>query len=278
MEGGSTLFKLNYFEEEAYMTQSSQLYLETVLPAVGNSFCIMPSYRAERSHTRRHLAEYTHIEGEMPFIKFEDLLDYLRDMIVDVCDRVVKEHGDILSHFNPNFVAPKHDDFKVMTHREAIDYCNANGIFNEKDGKKLKFEYDDDISEMPERAMTDKINKPIFLTKFPAHIKSFYMLKSEADQHLTDSVDLLMPNVGEIVGGSMREHSYDKLMAGFKAHDIDPTPYYWYTDLRYVLLPVFLNFYVVFFFFSCVYVCAVNMAIKNLVALGLDWKDFYVGC
>jgi len=233
VEGGSTLFNLDYFGEPAYMTQSSQLYLETCCPSLGNVFCVMPSYRAEKSHTRRHLAEYTHFEAEMPFIKFEDLIECLRDMVVDVCARIEKDHSDLLKHFNPNFVSPKKEDFVIMSHKEAIDYCNKNGILNTDDnGNKVQFTYEDDISELPEREMTDKINKPIFLTKFPAHIKSFYMLKDSKDNKITDSVDLLIPNVGEIVGGSMREYSYDKLMNGFKTHEIDASPYYWYTDLR----------------------------------------------
>jgi len=160
VEGGSTLFKLNYFDEPAYLTQSSQLYLETCIPSQGNVFCIMPSYRAEISHTRRHLAEYTHVEGEMPFITFEDLLNYLEDMIVNTCERIMQQHGDLVKYFNPNFQIPKRG-FKRMTHEEAIQYCNDNNIYKDEE-KKLKFDKGDDIQEAPERQMTDQINEPIF--------------------------------------------------------------------------------------------------------------------
>jgi asparaginyl-tRNA synthetase len=230
VEGGSTLFSLDYYGEPAYLTQSSQLYLETACPAVGNCFCILPSYRAEKSSTRRHLSEYTHVEGELPFINFDDLLDNLEDMVVDVCERVSSKHGEMLKFMNPDFVVPK-KPFLRMTHEDAIDYCNEHGIFKDEE-KKTKFEYGDDITEMPERAMTDQIGKPIFLTKFPGEIKAFYMSRPEGRPDLTESVDLLMPGVGEIVGGSMREIDLQKLLDGFKAHDIDPTVYYWYTDLR----------------------------------------------
>lgn len=89
-----------------------------------------------------------------------------------------------------------------------------------------------DIPEMPERKMTDTINEPIMLCRFPANIKSFYMSKCPEDSRLTESVDVLLPNVGEIIGGSMRISDYDELMEGYKRENIDPTAYYWYTDQR----------------------------------------------
>lgn len=229
VEGGSTLFNLDYFGEKAFLTQSSQLYLETVIPSLGDVFCFAQSYRAEQSRTRRHVAEYTHLEAECPFIDFTDLLDRLEDLIVDVVDRVLKSPlGYMIKELNPDFKQPQ-KPFRRMPYVEAIQWLKDND-YKKEDG--THYEIGEDIPEAPERFMTDKIGETIMLHSFPAHIKAFYMQKCKDNREFTESVDILMPNVGEIVGGSMRMDNYDELMEAYRKEGLDAESYYWYTDQR----------------------------------------------
>eukprot|EP01095_Lingulamoeba_sp_RSL-Kostka_P001112 TRINITY_DN1159_c0_g1_i1.p1 TRINITY_DN1159_c0_g1~~TRINITY_DN1159_c0_g1_i1.p1 ORF type:complete len:668 (+),score=284.11 TRINITY_DN1159_c0_g1_i1:96-2099(+) len=229
-EGGSELFKVDYYGEEAYLTQSSQLYLETVCPSVGKCFCLLSSYRAEESKTRRHLAEYSHLEAEMPFVTFDDLLNEIEDLVCDTVQRVLdSKYGEMLLKVNPDAKVPKRP-FKRMNYTDAITWLRENNVISEKTGKL--FEFGEDIPEKPERFMVDTIGEPIFLCRFPVEIKAFYMPKCPEDPRLTDSTDLLVPNVGEIVGGSMRINDYNELISAYEREGIDHEPYYWFTDQR----------------------------------------------
>ncbi|KAK5725338.1 hypothetical protein LTR15_003523 [Elasticomyces elasticus] len=230
VEGGSTLFEFDYYSEKAYLTQSSQLYLETALPFAGNVYCIEKSFRAEKSLTRRHLSEYTHVEAELDFITFDDLLNHLEDVICSVIDLVLAQPriNKMIHDLNPKFQKPSRP-FKRMRYADAITWLNDHGINNEDD---KPHEFGDDIAEAAERRMTDILDVPVLLTYFPVPIKSFYMTKDPEDERVTESVDLLIPGVGEIVGGSMRMHDYEELMEAYKRNGIPPEPYYWYTDQR----------------------------------------------
>jgi len=216
VEGGSTLFKYDYYGEEAYLTQSSQLYLETVIQSLGNVWCLEKSFRAERSLTRRHLSEYSHVEAELDFIEFEDLLEHLEEIISQVVDKILDNpvSASYVKLLNPDFKKPSRP-FMRMKYADAIEWLNKQDppIVNEEGSLHV---FGDDIAEAAERRMTDIINRPIFLTHFPVEIKAFYMKKDPNDLRVTESVDVLMPGVGEIVGGSMRMDDYDELIEAYK--------------------------------------------------------------
>ncbi|MFX0174339.1 MAG: asparagine--tRNA ligase [Candidatus Hodarchaeota archaeon] len=226
VEGGSTLFSFKYFDQDAYLTQSSQLYLETVLASLGNVFCILPSFRAEKSRTRRHLTEYTHIESEMPWFDFEDLLDFMEDMIIFVYSEV--QINPIAKKFDVNWDVPT-KPFERVSYEQAIELLREYDIKGET-GEYL--EYGDEITEGPERTLVDRINKPAFLTHFPTGMKPFYMKINEDNPDIMNAADLLLPNVGEIIGGSQREDDLEVLLKRMKDEELDPTPYYWYLDQR----------------------------------------------
>ncbi|KIJ51411.1 hypothetical protein M422DRAFT_158290 [Sphaerobolus stellatus SS14] len=250
VEGGATLFGLNYYGQPAYLTQSSQLYLETCLPSLGDVFCVQESFRAENSHTRRHLSEYTHLEGELAFITFDELMSHIETIICETVDRLMADPvaSALVKQLNPNFVVPQRP-FLRLSYADAIKWLVERGIkrpAEDADGNVIKDEQGnpvmvdhalgDDIAEAAERQMTDILAQPVFLYGFPKELKAFYMKAmpgtGEGGQVYTESCDLLMPNVGEIVGGSMRISDIDELLAAYKRVGIDPAPYYWFTDQR----------------------------------------------
>ncbi|MEM3562685.1 MAG: asparagine--tRNA ligase [Candidatus Jordarchaeaceae archaeon] len=222
-EGGATLFPVKYFDETAYLTQSSQLYLEAVLPALGNVYCIQKSFRAEQHRTRRHLLEYYHFEPELAFIDFEDLIRFAEENIIHIVKRTLEEDYKILELFGVEDLEVPKQPFRRLTYAEALEFFKSRGVVIEPGM---------DIEESKERMLVDHFGEPVFLTEFPAEQKAFYFKRKESDESVALAVDLLVPTVGEIIGGGMREDDYDKIILRLREIKANLDDYRWYTDFR----------------------------------------------
>lgn len=238
-EGGSTLFKLDYpakdhGEMTAYLTQSSQFYLEYCLPALGDVYCIAPSFRAERSQGRRHVTEFLHAECEWTGVfTMEEHVAKLKDMMKGILERFLSVSEDLLKEMGllerVQRLSRMCDESITMTHREAIQYCREHEIYKDEETRE-HFGDRDDIPEAAERKMIDQIDKIVYLTHFPKEFKSFYFRRGPDDTVL--GCDVCVPGVGEIVGSGVRMSDYDELHASLLEAGLKPEEYREYLDLR----------------------------------------------
>lgn len=240
-EGGATLFKLDYPARDkgnipAYLTQSSQFYLEYVLPVLGDCYCIAPSFRAERSQTRRHLTEFLHAECEWSgILTFDDHLEKLRSLVKGTVTKFLQYGSKYLNEINlrerVESLLKMCDDIVTVTHRDAIDYCREHEIYKDYE-TKTHFDYEDDIPEMQERYMIDTMGKIVFLVKFPKGFKSFYMKCADDDPNYVLGCDVEVPGVGEVIGSGVRVHDANELKARLQEQELQEDEYREYIDLR----------------------------------------------
>ncbi|KAM7534298.1 hypothetical protein Aperf_G00000108466 [Anoplocephala perfoliata] len=225
VEGGPKLFKIDNFGEPAFLTQSSQLHLETCTPYLGDCYCMVRSYRAEKDG---QLLERLCIETESPFIKSYDLMNQIEDLVCDVTQRVMEEAGDLIMEINPGFKEVPKKMFKRMVKCEIIPRLKSEKIFKE-DGEPFGFH--DDIPEKPRRELADKIGLPILMVEFPT-AKTFYMQRFKGHRAFSECVSLLMPGVGEILGGSVSMTEIKDLLADCEREGMDSDSCYRYTQQR----------------------------------------------
>lgn len=241
-EGGATLFKLEHPGEShdkpmtVFLTQSSQFALEVALPAVGDCYCIAPSFRAEHSHTRRHLTEFLHLESEWGgVLSFDDHLQKLKDLMEGIIRHFLKISEPTLKALKVyDRVVKLHEmtkDIMILEHKDAIKECRKRGIYKDE-ATKTHFDDRDDIPEAQERKLIDQIGKIVFLTKFPFEFKSFYMALDKEDPSLVLGCDVEVPGVGEIVGSGVREADPETLKKRMIATGLKPEDYESYLALR----------------------------------------------
>ncbi len=225
-EGGTTLFSLKYFGQDAYLSQSAQMYLEAMTASLEKVFAVTPSFRAEKSRTPRHLTEYWHMEGEEAWVGNEGNMKIQEELVSAIASSVAKERKDDLA-----LIGRKVDDLKAVEPPfERITYERAIELLNGK-GKEMSF--GDDLGTDEERLLTEELAAPIFVTNFPKSLKAFYMKDNEDDLRTYKCADMLAPEgFGEIIGGSERETDYGKLIRRMEEQKIPLEPYRWYLDLR----------------------------------------------
>jgi asparaginyl-tRNA synthetase len=235
-EGGSTLFELKYFEEKAYLSQSAQLYLESLIFGLEKVYSITPSFRAEKSRTTRHLAEYWHIEGEMAWMGLYEMIDMLENLVCYVCNKVGEERAEEIKLVggDPEYFKSLTAPFPRITYDEAVKILQADGY---------EFKVGDDFGTHEERQLSTHYDKPLFITEYPAEVKAFYMKNAEGGKSINVgkeagagrvlNVDMIAPKgFGEIIGASERETDLQILEERIRKQGEDPSKYAWYLDLR----------------------------------------------
>lgn len=225
-ENTTDLFKVNYFEDTTYLSQTGQLYLEAAIAAHGRVFDFGPTFRAEKSKTRRHLTEFWMMDAEMAFCDLSENLDIqenlIRHMVKEVLEKNQVELEILERDIKPlrNIEKP----FYRITHEEAVKKLK-------KLGSDIKDR--DDLGADDETILTKEFDNPIFITHYPAEVKAFYMKRDASDKTRVLGADLLAPEgYGEIIGGSQREDDYETLKKQIIEFGLKPEDYKWYLDLR----------------------------------------------
>jgi len=226
VEGGSTLFNVKYFERDAYLTQSWQLYAEAAIASLGKIYTIAPSFRAEKSRTRRHLTEYWHLEVEIPWCDLDGIMKVEEELLTQVCHTLCREVPNELKALGrePEALLKVQPPFKRITYDEVVEILRNDGV---------RFEWGDDLGWMEEKRLASKFDCPFFVTYYPTGVKAFYHKPDPGRPEVTFSADLLAPEgYGEITGGGQRIDDLDELLKRIKEGNLNPDDYKWYIDLR----------------------------------------------
>lgn len=225
-EGTTTLFETQYFDEKAYLTQSGQLYMEAAAMAFGKVYCFGPTFRAEKSKTRRHLTEFWMIEPEVAYAELDDVLRLAEDFISFIVQRVLENRQHELKILERDISKLE----KIQPPFPRISYDDAAKFLTEKG---LDFQYGNDFGGTDETVLSEAHDKPVMVHRYPAEVKAFYMQPDPQNPKYALCVDVLAPEgYGEIIGGSQRIHDYNLLLERIKSHNLPVEAFEWYLDLR----------------------------------------------
>jgi len=227
VEGTSTLFETPYFDlGNAYLTQSGQLYAEAGAMALGKVYTFGPTFRAEKSKTRRHLTEFWMVEPEVAFANLDDNMDLAEEFLEYIVQTVLAEKEEELKILERDTSKLKNVKRPLprITYDEAVDLLHKNGV---------EFEWGKDLGGNDETVVSNQFDKPVMVHRYPAEVKAFYMKRDPENNKLALALDVLAPEgYGEIVGGSKREDDLDELLKRIKEHNLPQDPFEWYLDLR----------------------------------------------
>jgi asparaginyl-tRNA synthetase len=226
-EGTSTLFETQYTEDEkAYLSQSGQLYLEPAAAAFGKVYCFGPTFRAEKSKTRRHLREFWMIEPEVAFLEIDGLMDLAEEFAVALVARVLDRCREDLKRLerDTSKLESVQRPFPRFDYRDAVEILKKKGF---------AVAFGDDFGGDEETALASDFDRPIMITRYPKSIKAFYMQPDPKDPEVVLGLDMIAPEgYGEIIGGSQRIHDHDLLAERIQEHNLPVEAFQWYLDLR----------------------------------------------
>jgi asparaginyl-tRNA synthetase len=228
VEGGSTLFELDYFGRKAYLSQSAQFYEEAAIGAFGKVFIFQPAFRAEKSKTSKHLTEFWMIEAEQAFASQEDNIRLQENLVKAMAQRVIKDCTAELEILGRKFKFPE-VPFPRISYDEAREISSKGGI---------SFEWGEDLPTEAERLISKQFEVPFFITGYPLSARAFYHMTEEFNEKVTRSADLIAPEgYGEIATGGERIQDYDTLMKRIKSQELPTESFDWYLDLRKYGMP-----------------------------------------
>ena len=224
-EGGSTLFEVDYFGKKAYLAQTWQLYAEAAIFSLEKIYTIAPSFRAEKSSTSRHLTEFWHAEVETAWQSFDGLQVQGEELVSFIVQKVLEKHKPELELLGVDIAALEKVKvpFPRLTYKEALKKLETAG---------MKVPYGKDLRTKEEALLCEMYDKPVIVTHYPKEIKAFYMKESDSDPETVRGMDMLVPRVGEIIGGSEREVDIEEIKRKLAAQGEKPEDYGWYMDTR----------------------------------------------
>lgn len=231
-EGTTTLFEVNYFDEKAYLTQSGQLYNEATAAAFGRTYCFGPTFRAEKSKTRRHLTEFWMVEPEVAYAQLDDIMVLAENFLAHIVTRVLESRREELAILERDISKLE----SILPPFPRLSYDDAVKLLHEGHEKGLvehRFEWGGDLGSPDETYLSGLFDRPVMVHRYPAAIKAFYMEPDPARPDLALCVDVLAPEgYGEVIGGGERMSSLDLLLQRIHEHQLPPEAFDWYLDLR----------------------------------------------